>query len=171
MTTTLTCAQCNKEFERSARQISSAKSHNTKNSFCTKSCAVSHQNKHQVQGQRTSKVERWVQTRVTETFPTLPVDFNKKDTIESELDIYVPSLKLAFELNGITHYKAIFGEDRFLGEQKSDQEKRDKCKALGIELVEVDVSKIKDFKKSVPFMLAVDKVLSTIRDRLKASSL
>jgi hypothetical protein len=104
---------------------------------------------------------------VTETFPTLPVDFNKKDTIESELDIYVPSLKLAFELNGITHYKAIFGEDRFLGEQKSDQEKRDKCKALQIELVEVDVSKIKDFKKSVPFMLAVDKVLSTIRDRLK----
>jgi len=47
-------------------------------------------------------------------YPDLVIHFNKKDAINSELDIYIPSLKLAFELNGIFHYEPIFGKENFL---------------------------------------------------------
>jgi hypothetical protein len=54
-----------------------------------------------------------------------------------ELDIFVPSLLLAFEYNGEQHYNYhyIFGspEDRM----RKDEEKKKLCKQLGITLVEV----------------------------------
>ena len=34
------------------------------------------------------------------------------EAINSELDVYVPSLNLAFELNGIFHYEPIYGEKK-----------------------------------------------------------
>jgi len=74
-------------------------------------------------------------------------------------------------LNGITHYKAVFGEERLAGEQANDELKRQICKERGIDLVEIDVSQVKEFKNSIPFMMAVDKTLSTIRNKIKVASM
>lgn len=46
MSETLICKNCNIEFERTKSQISSAKAHNTKNTFCSRSCGISYNNKH-----------------------------------------------------------------------------------------------------------------------------
>lgn len=77
--------------------------------------------------------------------------------------MYFPSLKLAFEIQGPSHFLPIYGEEKLTAEQKNDQDKRDKCKELGITLVEIDISKIKEFKKSVPFLMAVDKVMQALK--------
>ena len=102
-------------------------------------------------------------TKIAESYPTLEVIYNGKDVIESELDVYFPTLKLAMEIQGPSHFLPIFGEEKLAAEQKNDQDKRDKCKEMGITLVEIDISKIKEFKKSLPFLMAVDKVMQALR--------
>ena len=63
------------------------------------------------------------------------VNSNKK----MELDIFIPSLKIAFEYQGAHHYKNILGN--FLGElhqfQQRDVEKRKACEQEGVTLIEV----------------------------------
>lgn len=53
-----------------------------------------------------------------------------------ELDLYIPSLGIAFEYQGQQHYqKSIFGDK---GEQQiRDSEKKEACKKAGITLIEV----------------------------------
>ena len=65
--------------------------------FCSRSCAASYNNKHKTHGNRRSKLEKWLEEQLTILYPNLEIHFNKKDAIGSELDIYIPSLKLAFE--------------------------------------------------------------------------
>lgn len=72
----------------------------------------------------------------------------RKDTINGELDIYIPSLKLAFELNGIFHYEPIYNQLQLEKTQNNDQRKFQACLEKGIELCIIDVSKQKYFKES-----------------------
>lgn len=44
----------------------------------------------------------------------LDFKFNDRETIGLKLDIYIPSLKLAFEINGVFHRKNIFGKLAFI---------------------------------------------------------
>ena len=78
------------------------------NFFCSSSCAATYNNKHKKYGIRCSKFEIAVQSLLREEFPELIFDFNQKNAVGSELDIFCPTLKLAFEINGIFHYKPIF---------------------------------------------------------------
>ncbi len=45
-----------------------------------------------------SKLEKWLALQLVTLYPNLDFHFNDKMTIKSELDIYLPSLKLAFEI-------------------------------------------------------------------------
>lgn len=139
----LTCLNCNKEFEKILSQIKKSKNH-----FCSHSCSATYNNVHKTHGTRRSKLEKYLKEKLPNLYPNLHIDFNKKDAINSELDIYIPSLKLAFELNGIFHYEPIFGDEKLNQTQNNDQRKFQACAEQNISLCIIDVSKQKYFKES-----------------------
>lgn len=137
----IACSQCGKQVKRSNKDVSRAK-----NNFCSSSCNASYQNTHKTKGCRRSKLEAWLEVKLIELFPKLEIHFNRKDAISSELDFYIPSLKLAFELNGIFHYEPIYGGEKLLQIQNNDQRKFQACLERGIELCIIDSSKLTYFK-------------------------
>lgn len=138
------CSNCNKVTKKLPNQIKKSKSGNI---FCSRSCSVTYNNKNKTKGSRRSKLETWIEKEVTRLYPNLIIDYNKKDVIGSELDIYIPSLKLAFELNGIFHYEPIYGEEKLNQIKYNDNSKLEKCQKLGISLCVIDTSQQKHFKE------------------------
>lgn len=114
--------------------------------FCSQTCAAVYNNTHKTHGYRRSKLERWIEGQLTTLYPSLEIHFNRKDAIDSELDIYIPSLKIAFELNGIFHYEPIYSQEQFNKIQNNDQRKFQACLEKQIELCIIDTSQQKYFK-------------------------
>ena len=135
------CEQCGLPVTRHANQ-----SRKHPKSFCNRSCSAMYRNANKKHGTRRSKLEAWLEQQLPVMYPSLEFHFNRKDTINSELDIYIPSLKLAFELNGIFHYEPIFGRDKLVQIQNNDQRKYQACIERGIELCLIDVSTFTYFK-------------------------
>ena len=137
------CLNCSKQFIKKSNHIKTSPNH-----FCSKSCAATFNNKHKTTGTRRSKLEIWLEEQLTVLYPNLHIDFNKKEAIGSELDIYIPGLKLAFELNGIFHYEPIYGSDKLNQIQENDISKTKACLDNKIDLCVIDSSGLKYFKPS-----------------------
>lgn len=138
----INCKSCDSKFYKKKSEIKKCI-----NSFCSRSCSVTYNNKHKTHGTRRSKLEIWLEEQLTILYPNLEIHYNKKDTINSELDFYIPSLKLAIELNGIFHYEPIFGKDKLSKIQNNDQRKFQACIENDIELLLIDASLLKYFKQ------------------------
>lgn len=153
-----TCLNCNKIFFKKRSQIKKSP-----NNFCSKSCAVTYNNKNKTKGNRRSKLEIWLEEQLTLLYPNLQIIYNGKEAINSELDIYIPSLKLAFELNGIFHYEPIYGEDKLQQITNNDNRKFQACLENKIELCIIDTSKLNYFKESnaIPFLNIILNILKS----------
>jgi len=139
----LSCKECDKEV---LRVFSSVQKNKTKNYFCNKSCKAQYENRNKKYGYNRSKIEIWIEEELKKL--NIDVRFNERNIIKSgELDIFLPNLKLAFELNGIYHYKPIFGEEKFLKVKERDLKKIKECEEIGIELIVLDISKSLKFDK------------------------
>lgn len=134
------CLHCGTEFYKITSDIINDKH------FCSKSCAVSYNNTHKTKGNRRSVLEKYFEEQLPKIYPQLEFHFNRKDAINSELDVYIPALKLAFELNGIFHYEPIYGSEKLQQIQSNDQRKFQACIEHGIELCIIDASALKYFK-------------------------
>ena len=137
----VTCLNCKSLFLKWVNQIKRLSNH-----FCSSSCSATYNNKHKKYGIRRSKLEVWLENQLTNLYLDLKFCFNQKDTINSELDIYIPSLKLAFELNGIFHYEPIYGQEKLDKIQNNDHCKFQACSEAGISLCIIDTSQQKYFK-------------------------
>ena len=135
------CKNCNKTFFKLPNQLKKCP-----NSFCSSSCAATYNNTHKTHGCRRSKLEIYLEEILPPKYPQLKFHFVRKDAINSELDIYIPTLKLAFELNGIFHYEPIYGEKQLKKIQNNDQRKFQACLEHNIELCIIDVSSLDHFK-------------------------
>lgn len=151
------CDQCGIEFLKLPNQIKKSKNH-----FCSRSCSAKYSNSHRTCGYRRSKIEKWIEEQFGQTHPDLEVHYNRKDTIGSELDIYIPSLKKAIEINGIFHYKPIYGEEKLLQIQRSDIKKGLVCGDRGITLLSIDVSSMDKFSEdeSRPFLKLINQFIN-----------
>ena len=137
------CLNCGKKFYKQATNYKK-----THNHFCCQSCAAKYNNKHKKCGIRISKLEIFIQNNLTKIFPNIDILFNDKTTINSELDIYIPSLKIAFEINGIFHYEPIHGDKKFKQIQDNDNEKLLKCINKDIKLFVINTSNQKRFTEN-----------------------
>lgn len=155
------CAECGKTIiiKESAHKKSKSGKH-----FCSKSCAAKYNNTHKTKGTRISKLEIYIQNKLTNLYPNLTILFNDKTAINSELDIYIPSLQLAFELNGIFHYEPIFGNNKLIQIQENDNNKFQKCIKHNISLCIIDVSSQKYFKEqtSQKFLNIITNIINNV---------
>ena len=135
------CLQCSLIFIKNNDQCIK-----TPNHFCSHSCAAKYNNAHKTHGTRRSKLEKWLEEQLTILYPELNILFNQKSAINSELDIHIPSLNLAFELNGIFHYEPIYGKEKLASILNNDDRKFQACLEKSIELVIIDTSKQTYFK-------------------------
>jgi len=151
------CSQCNKSFSKRLNQIKKSLNH-----FCCCSCNITYNNQHKTKGTRVSKLELFIQNMLTGRY-NFDFHFNRSDTINSELDIYIPSLKLAFELNGIFHYEPIFGEDKLQKTVNNDNRKFQACLERGIELCIIDTSGQKRFteQSSIKFLNIIFNIIDS----------
>lgn len=140
--TLVVCKQCNKSFYKKDGQIKKHPNH-----FCSRSCSATYNNLHKKTGIRRSKLEIYLEETLPVIFPNLKIEFNSKTAIHSELDIYIPNLRLAFELNGIYHYEPIHGKDKLTQIQKNDKNKFQACIQAEISLCIIDTTSQKKFTK------------------------
>lgn len=96
-----------------------------------------------------SKLEKYIEPRLKVLYPNLRISFNNRKALGGpELDIYIPKLKLAFELNGEHHYSPIYGHEKLAQIQDQDIRKISLCEELGIYLVPLDTRKANPFSEA-----------------------
>jgi hypothetical protein len=105
------------------------------NHFCSKSCAAKYNNKNKSFGTRRSKLEHWIEEQLTQIYPSLHIDFNQKTAINSELDIYIPSLNELPAPDFVNlHYEPIYGVDKLQQIRENDISKSKACHEAKIDL-------------------------------------
>lgn len=164
---TRTCLTCGAEVLRQLKEVKKVE-----NSFCNQSCSAKYTNTHKKHGTRVSKLEVWLSQKLIELYPQYEFHFNKIDTINAELDIYIPAIKLAFELNGIYHYEPIYGQEKLNRVQNNDQRKFQACLNKGISLCSINTSKQVRFTEnsSIIYLETIQEVIKKHLDNLQESS-
>lgn len=152
----MNCHYCNKEMEKSHKDIIDNLG---KNLFCSKSCRMTffNLNTKKTYGCRKSYAETFLTSLIKDKYPNLEVRENVRDILDSklELDIYIPSLKLAIELNGPVHYFPIYGEGKLKNCQDRDIRKQIEIQDKKLNLMVVNISKINTKKKTEEFLTKV----------------
>ena len=104
-----------------------------KRKYCGGTCRNKRNNR-EIYGTR-SKAEVYLENKLKEEFPELVMNFNDRKLLNGmELDVYIPSLKLAIEWNGIYHYKNIRDDGFFEKVKNKDFMKMTECKKMNIHL-------------------------------------
>ena len=114
------CKECNIKFKKSINQIIKYE-----NNFCSRKCSSKYNNRNKKTGFRVFKLEVYLQKNLK----GYKFDFNNRSICDGlELDIYIDKLKIAFEINGIVHYKLIYGKEKYENIVKKDILKNKLCK-------------------------------------------
>jgi hypothetical protein len=147
------CSYCKKEILKYKNEIKKSK-HGIL--FCSKTCRMTYYNYNskKTYGCRRSKAETFLNQLIKQSFPDLLVEENIRTILPSklEIDIFIPQLKLAIELNGPIHYFPIFGQDRLKKCQNRDILKQEEINKLGLNLIVINISEITSKKKSEKFL-------------------
>lgn len=145
------CAHCHTTMRKTKRELAKSKG-SKKLSFCSKSCRMTHQNltNPRVYECRRSKAEIYFVELLKKDFPSFTILENTRGVLPSrlEIDIYIPQVKLAIEINGPFHYLPIHGCEKLKRRKELDAIKFEDCKALGLTLLILDISDLQSDKKT-----------------------
>ena len=158
---TTLCHQCSKII---IRTKGNRKTNKSGFFFCSSSCAASFNNTLKRKSRR-SKIEKELFNLLEQTFPNLKFIPNDKTMLGGlEVDIAVPSLKLAIEWNGIVHFKPIYGQIKLDKVQSIDQKK-----LLLAQQKDINLIVISDFKSDKQtFNKAFSQVSEIIKELCKS---
>lgn len=85
------------------------------------------------------KSEFKLYTFVKKKYPDAKYQYKQKWLGLQSIDIYIPSLHIGIEYQGIQHYESVSifgGETELIKRKKLDEYKREKCKKNGVMLIE-----------------------------------
>ena len=103
--------------------------------YCSSSCAASFNNT-QKRKSRRSKCEKMLFDMLINHFKNISITPNDKNMLSGlEVDIAIPSLKLAIEWNGIVHFKPIYGYEKLNKIKTLDAKKIQLANEKGINLI------------------------------------
>lgn len=148
-----TCKMCQKDFR--------VNNTTRRNTFCSQSCSTTYNNSRRKSGIRRSKLEFFIEAQLLASYPDLKIRFNSITDMGFELDVYIPELNLAFEINGIVHYKNIYGQEKYLRIKTNDRNKIVKCHEHDIALIVLDTMEQRTFteKSSMVYLDTICKVI------------
>jgi hypothetical protein len=139
------CDSCGTDKYKTLREIKRNKSGFF---YCGYKCKGTHWNQNKNYGFNRSKLEIWIESKIKNKYD-FDILFNDRSLLSNyELDIYIPNLKIAFELNGIFHYEPIFGEEKLKIIKKKDIEKINLCYEKGVDLISIDTTDSKRFNEA-----------------------
>lgn len=152
----VTCDHCGKSFTARPSRLTKLKHH-----FCSSSCSAKFSNAHKTTGYRRSKMEKYIEDQLNTLYTGLFIRYNSSEAIGMELDIFIPSTMVAFEINGVFHYKPIYGAKKFERIKQIDAEKVVLCANAGISLHVLDISHIIKFDPSLaaPLLTQISEVI------------
>jgi hypothetical protein len=162
-----------RKFDKNCERCGSTYKAEKKDSkFCSHSCRSKelclHNYAHERSGATVSKMELYVQENLNKDYPFLDKKYNKKNIIGSELDVYIPELRLAIELNGIFHYEPIYGQNHLDKIQNRDKQKLISCYEKDIELLVINMGD-KGFTKKLAkeIYFEINKLITILLGRIK----
>lgn len=104
--------------------------------------------KNKTYGNNRSKLEIFIEQKLKSRYDNINFIFNFKNQIGYELDIFIPNLNLAFELNVIFHYLPIFGEEKLKKVKYKDDVKKKMCLESNIDLYQIDTTEQDNFNEN-----------------------
>ena len=146
----INCAECGKNVKKQKSKI-----RNNTFSFCSKSCSTTFQNKNKTSGGlRRSKAEIHLIELIRKDFENLKISENERSVLPSnlELDIYIASIQLAIEINGILHYFPIYGSEKLESIKSKDAQKILDAGKMNCKLIIVNISHLKYWKETKEFL-------------------
>ena len=129
--TMVCCAECGQQTLKKRCHIEKSK---TKKFFCGSSCAGTYNSRIKKTGYIRSKLEIETEGVLKARYPDLEILFNNRSLIKKELDIYIPSLAVAIEINGTGHYEPIYGDEKLKRTLDNDSIKKECCEKIGVKL-------------------------------------
>lgn len=149
----LMCLNCGETFYKTKREIEQVLNHCGSKTldFCCKTCSANFLNKtYRHRSKFEIFLEEYLRANLPEYLSNLPIVYNSRDLFPDdphEVDIYLPTIKVAVEVNGTHHYKPIFGEKRFEETIKNDQAVESCCYRYGILLVIMNMKDMDHFNE------------------------
>jgi very-short-patch-repair endonuclease len=89
-----------------------------------------------------SKMERFLLTRLTEE--GFRVDFHKDHWLRNQqlqVDLFIPSLRTAIEVDGPSHFKPVWGIDNLIKNQRADRQKTGLILGSGLVMIRIKQEK------------------------------
>ena len=120
----------------------------TTNTFCNSSCFAFYNNKHRTKGNRRSRAEEFLENLIKREFPNHKMQTNVRDIIPDglEVDILLPELNIAIELNGPIHYFPIHGQEYLEKMTDRDIRKQVYLQKAGYNLIVLNISELRYWK-------------------------
>lgn len=181
----LNCEKCGKSFLRSKAKIAwYATLVNYNHHYCSRECArkcnigkggrlkscFPRQTRNKLTRRR-SFLEEFIEQQIQVEFPNLPLICCGKYK-HFELDFYFPSLLLAIEINGPTHYNPIYGLKTLNNVQTRDKLRNHLCNSRNIKLETIPVMSDSRsiIKKQHYWNIVKQIILSRISENIQISS-